>query len=128
MPFRGRTKLLQYLPSKSAKYGIKIFWVCDACTPYTIDEIVYTGRQPGEDIQKNLEENTVHQLCNGFRYTGSTVTIDNFFNSVPLAEHLLEKDLNIVGTLRQNKPDIPPVMKASRSREFHITEFGSMVA
>lgn len=43
---------------------------------------------------------------------------------VSLAEHLLEKGLTIVGTLRQNKPDIPPVMKASRSREVHSTEFG----
>ncbi|KAL7837320.1 hypothetical protein SRHO_G00270310 [Serrasalmus rhombeus] len=43
---------------------------------------------------------------------------------MPLAEHLLEKGLTIVGTLRQNKPDIPPVMKAAKSREVHSTEFG----
>ncbi|KAK1900093.1 PiggyBac transposable element-derived protein 4 [Dissostichus eleginoides] len=59
VPFRGRTKFLQYMPSKPAKYGIKIFWVCDARTPYAIDGIVYTGRQPGEEVQKNLGENTV---------------------------------------------------------------------
>ena len=50
--------------------------------------------------------------------------MDNFFTSVPLAQHLLEKDLTIVGTLRQNKPDIPPLMKPSKSREVHSTEFG----
>ncbi|KAK1885696.1 PiggyBac transposable element-derived protein 4 [Dissostichus eleginoides] len=59
VPFRGRTKFLQYMPSKPAKYGIKIFWVCDARTPYAIDGIVYTGRQPGEEVQKNLGEKTV---------------------------------------------------------------------
>lgn len=124
VPFRGRTKFLQYMPSKPAKNGIKIFWVCDARTPYAIDGIVYTGRQPGEEVQKNLGENTVRQLCSGFRHTGRNITTDNFFTSVPLAEHLLEKGLTIVGTLRQNKPDIPPVMKASKSREVHCTEFG----
>lgn len=124
VPFRGRTRFLQYMPSKPAKYGIKIFWVCDARTPYAIDGIVYLGRQPGEDIQKNLGENIVRQLCSGFRHTSRNITTDNFFTSVPLAEHLLEKGLTIVGTLRQNKPDIPPVMKASRSREVHSTEFG----
>ena len=50
--------------------------------------------------------------------------MDNLFTSVPLAQHLLEKDLTIVGTLRQNKPDIPPLMKPSKSREVHSTEFG----
>ncbi|KAK9517659.1 hypothetical protein VZT92_023008 [Zoarces viviparus] len=50
--------------------------------------------------------------------------MDNFFTSVPLAQHLLEKDLTIVGTLRQNKPDIPPLMKPSKSREVHSTDFG----
>ena len=124
VPFRGRCKFLQYMPSKPAKYGLKIFWVCDARIPYAIDGIVYTGRQPGEEVQKNLGENIVQQLCSRFRNTGRNITMDNFFTSVPLAQHLLEKDLTIVGTLRQNKPDIPPLMKPSKSREVHSTEFG----
>ncbi|KAI4797357.1 hypothetical protein KUCAC02_025155, partial [Chaenocephalus aceratus] len=60
-------------------------------------------------------------LGSGFRHPGRNITTDNFLTSVPLAEHLLEKGLTIVGTLRQNKPDIPPVMKASKSREVHST-------
>ncbi|XP_032436406.1 piggyBac transposable element-derived protein 4-like [Xiphophorus hellerii] len=32
--------------------------------------------------------------------------------------------LTIVGTLRQNKPDIPSIMKPSKSRELHSSEFG----
>lgn len=112
------------MPSKPAKYGLKIFWVCDARIPYAIDGIVYTGRQPGEEVQKNLGENIVQQLCSRFRNTGRNITMDNFFTSVPLAQHLLEKDPTIVGTLRQNKPDIPPLMKPSKSREVHSKEFG----
>ena len=54
--FRGRCKFLQYIPNKPAKYGLKIFWVCDARIPYAIDGIVCTGRQPGEEVQKNLGE------------------------------------------------------------------------
>lgn len=50
--------------------------------------------------------------------------MDNFFTSVPLAEKLLEKNLTIVGTLRHNKPDIPPIMKPSKSRPIHSSEFG----
>ncbi|XP_032420180.1 piggyBac transposable element-derived protein 4-like [Xiphophorus hellerii] len=50
--------------------------------------------------------------------------MDNFFTSVPLAEKLLKNNLTIVGTLRQNKPDIPSIMKPSKSRELHSSEFG----
>ncbi|KAI4828458.1 hypothetical protein KUCAC02_022549 [Chaenocephalus aceratus] len=52
------------------------------------------------------------------------ITMENFFTSIPLAEKLLEKNLIIVGTLRQNKPDIPPVMKPSKLREKHSSESG----
>ncbi|KAJ8402986.1 hypothetical protein AAFF_G00359020 [Aldrovandia affinis] len=62
VPFRGRSKFVQYMPSKPAKYGMKIFWICDARIPYAIDGI--------------------------------------------------------------NKPDVPPLMKASRSWEVHSAEFG----
>lgn len=78
----------------------------------------FTAIQPFFCIQ------IVMQLCSRFRNTGRNITMDNFFTSVPLAQHLLEKDLTIVGTLRQNKPDIPPLMKASKSREVQSTEFG----
>ncbi|XP_062312239.1 piggyBac transposable element-derived protein 4-like [Osmerus eperlanus] len=124
VPFRGRCRFLQYMPSKPAKYGIKIFWMCDARIPHAIDGMVYTGRQPGEEVQRNLGENIVQQLCYGIRQTGRNITMDNFFTSVPLAEKLLEKNLTIVWTLRQNKPDIPPVMKPSKLREKHSSEFG----
>lgn len=70
VPFRGRCKFRQYMPSKPAKYGIKIFWMCDARVPYAIDGTVYTGRQPGQEVQRNLGESVVQQLCSGIRQTG----------------------------------------------------------
>ena len=70
VPFRGRCKFMQYMPSKPAKYGIKIFWMCDARVPYAIDGMIYTGRQPGEEVQRNLGANIVQQLSSGFRQTG----------------------------------------------------------
>ena len=96
-PGRGSAialRLLQYMPSKPAKYGIKIFRMCDARVPYAIDGMIYTGRQPGEEVQRNI------------------------------LLKLLEKNLTIVGTLCKNKPDIPPVMKPSKSREKQSSEFG----
>uniref|UniRef100_UPI00358F4BCF piggyBac transposable element-derived protein 4-like n=1 Tax=Myxine glutinosa TaxID=7769 RepID=UPI00358F4BCF len=124
VPFRGRCKFVQYMPSKPVKYGIKIFWCCDATTSYALDGVAYNGRQPGEEVQMNLASNIVKELCSPLRNTGRNITMDNSFTSVPLAEGLLEKGLTIVGTLLQNKPDVPTVMKPNKHRQLHSSEFG----
>lgn len=42
-PFRGRTRFTQYIPSKPAKYGIKVFWLADSRTSYPLQGSIYTG-------------------------------------------------------------------------------------
>ena len=71
VPFRGRCKFKQYMPSKPAKYGIKIFWLCDSFMPFAIDGIIYLGKQPGDAIQKNLGENIVISLSSGLKQSGN---------------------------------------------------------
>lgn len=44
VPFRGCCEFVQYMPNNPAKCGMKIFWMCEAETGYTIDGTVYTGR------------------------------------------------------------------------------------
>ncbi|KAJ4430815.1 hypothetical protein ANN_19406 [Periplaneta americana] len=124
VPFRGRCQFVQYMPSKPAKYRLKIFWLCDAKNSYAFDGIIYTGRKPGEPVEKNLGKNTVLQLFREIQNSGRNVTCDNFFMSVPLAQKLLNMKLTIVGTMKQNKTEIPQIMKANKSRQVHSSEFG----
>ncbi|GFR89195.1 Piggybac transposable element-derived protein 4-like protein [Elysia marginata] len=42
-PFRGRCPIIQYIPSKPANYGLKLFWICDSENYYPLKCIVYTG-------------------------------------------------------------------------------------
>lgn len=51
--------------------------------------------------------------------------MDNWFTSIPLMSELLEDyQLTVVGTIRKNKPEIPPCFAATRGREACSTYFG----
>lgn len=121
--FRGRCSFVQYMPSKPAKYGLKIFWMCESTSGYALDGLVYVGRQPGEPPHKNLGFEVVQTLVRSIHNSGLNLTIDNFFTSVPLATYLLDKNITVVGTLRQNKRDIPKEMKASKDRVVYTSLF-----
>ncbi|XP_029929045.1 piggyBac transposable element-derived protein 4-like [Myripristis murdjan] len=109
VPFRGRCSFRQYMPSKPARYGLKIWVACDARSSYACAMSLYAGRS-GEDLtgpgRCSLGERVVAELTEGMR--GRTVTCDNFFTSLPLALRLLrERDLRLVGTVRRNRPELP---------------------
>ncbi|XP_047104480.1 piggyBac transposable element-derived protein 4-like [Schistocerca piceifrons] len=123
VPFRGRRSFTQYMPYKLAKYGIKIFWLCDATSAYALDGIVYTGRKAHEPIQKNLGLNLVKDLAKSIEVSSKNITVDNFFTSVQLAEEMLQKQITVEGTIKQNKPEIPNEMKPSTSRAIHSSSF-----
>ncbi|XP_018395958.1 PREDICTED: piggyBac transposable element-derived protein 4-like [Cyphomyrmex costatus] len=122
-PFRGRTKFTQYIPSKPAKYGIKIWWICDAENAYPLHGIIYTGKT-GNVREKNQGERLVKELAAAYRGSGRNITMDNFFTTLPFAKHLLSWKLTLVGTLKKNKPYIPSVMAPNKSREVYSTVFG----
>lgn len=99
-PYRGRTKFTQYMPSKPAKYGIKIWWACDSKTSYPLNGQIYTGKVEGiRDV--NQGERIVKELVAPYKNTGRNVTTDNFFTTVPLANHLLSWNMSTVGTLKK---------------------------
>ena len=122
VPFRGRCPFTQYMPSKPAKYGIKIFWLCDA--PYAVNAKIYVGRQPGSAPEKNLGHNPVVNRTAPLQGSGRNVSIDNFFTSVPVARTLLQHQLTVVGTMRKCKREIPVCMKAAKSRQTKTLVFG----
>ncbi|KAL1276879.1 hypothetical protein QQF64_023552 [Cirrhinus molitorella] len=45
--FRGHCLFKQYMPSKPAKYGLKIWAACDAKSSYSYNMQVYTGKPAG---------------------------------------------------------------------------------
>nr|CAH7749534.1 unnamed protein product [Callosobruchus chinensis] len=96
-----------YLPNKPDKYGIKIVMPCDAKTFYMLSAIPYIGK---EDRQNTLPipSQYVLKLSEPIHRTNRNITLYNWYTSVGLNNSLREVGLTVVGTLRKNKPEIPP--------------------
>ncbi|CAG4960926.1 unnamed protein product [Colias eurytheme] len=122
--FRGRCGFRQYIPSKPAKYGIKIYALVDNKTYYTLNMEIYCGKQPESPYAiSNKPYDVVDRLVQCVSQTSRNVTMDIFFTSYESTNHLLkDHKLTVVGTLRANKTCIPPVFKTNR--ELYTTKFG----
>ena len=121
--FRGRCPFRVYMPSKPNRYGIKIWVLADSDTCYFYNAQIYLGKE-GNLPEVGQASRVVMDLCRPIYQSGRNITTDNFFTSVPLANNLLEKRLTLMGTLRSNKPEIPPSFQGTFQREVHSSTFG----
>ncbi len=120
--FRGRCPFKQYMPSKPGKYGIKIWAACDARSSYAWNMQIYTGKAADGKIEKNQEMRVVLDMTDGLE--GHTITCDNFFTSYALGQELLRRKMSMIGTVRSNKPELPPALLSMKNR----ARFSSMFA
>ncbi|XP_047534335.1 piggyBac transposable element-derived protein 1-like [Vanessa atalanta] len=121
--YRGRTRFTQYMPSKPEKYGIKIFWACDANNSYPLNGLIYTGKSSDGMRQTNVGECTVLDLVAKYKNSGLNVTTDNFFTSLQLAHSLNSWNMTLVGTVRKNKRFLPANMQAHKERSIYSSNF-----
>lgn len=130
--FRGRCPFRQFIKSKPARYGIKIWALADVYTSYLYNLQVYTGKQPGGLPEKNQGSRVVKDLAKPLFGSGRGLTTDNFFTSFHLANDLLEKNLTLLGTVRKSNRDTPNELKirgqSEKSSRFAFTGEISMVS
>lgn len=117
--WRGRLIFRQYIPNKSAKYGIKLY---ELCTPdgYILDCLVYTGKGT-VDGDAGHAHSVVTKLCEPYLDKGHTLYMDNYYNSVKLAEFLHERKTHVVGTLRNNRKGNPKKVISCKLRKGEMT-------
>lgn len=121
VPFRGRCPFTQYMPSKPAKYGMKIWVLCDSDTYYAYNLEMYVGRNRNCQPEVNQGEHVVLTLTEGLN--GRNVTCDNFFTSHSLATELKKRQMTIVGTVRKNRKELPPALITMKSKPPLHSEF-----
>ncbi|XP_071315182.1 piggyBac transposable element-derived protein 4-like [Trachinotus anak] len=121
VPVRGRCSFKVYIPSKPGKYGIKIWAACDARSSYAWNMQVNMGKPSTGRAEKNQGMCVVLDMTAGLQ--GHNITCDNFFTSYALGQELLKRKLTMVGTVRKNKPELPPALVSTRGREALSSKF-----
>ncbi|CAG5058124.1 unnamed protein product [Parnassius apollo] len=119
--FRGRCIFKMYIPSKPDKYGIKNLMTCDAKTAYMLDAFVYLGKGSCPTNVPAAHFFTL-KLTETIHGTNPNLTCDNWFTSIPAAKELLQKQVNLVGTLRR-KREISPSFLELKDRERNTAKF-----
>ena len=108
VPFRGRVIFRQFNKSKRYKYGIKLFKLCSR-GGYTQKMQIYAGK----DVTRvgTVAEAVVLQLMEAYLDQGRDLCTDNWYTSMPLANSLLARSTNLIGTIRKNRKGIPLALK-----------------
>uniref|UniRef100_A0A915K1H2 PiggyBac transposable element-derived protein domain-containing protein n=1 Tax=Romanomermis culicivorax TaxID=13658 RepID=A0A915K1H2_ROMCU len=90
------------------KYGIKIWAANDLENFYLFDAKIYAGHDKEDAVvEKKLAEKVVLHLTKYLVKAGRTITCDNFFTSLALADYLYDKSTYIVGTIRATRKGLP---------------------
>lgn len=103
VPMKNRCKIIQYMPNKPDKFGIKLWIAACNYTKYCFNQAPYLGAQ--EKVSRDgkaLGEYVVLKLAEPLFNFGYNITVDNFFTTVNLADELLRNKTTLVGTVRLN--------------------------
>nr|XP_022910826.1 piggyBac transposable element-derived protein 4-like [Onthophagus taurus] len=124
--FRGKCSFRQFIPNKPARYGIKVHALVDARTYYVLNMEVYVGQQPqGPFRVSNKPKDIIDRLVAPVSKTNRNITFDNWYTSLELLQSLRQKhQLTAVGTIRKNKPYLPPAFLNVKNRDICSTLFG----
>lgn len=127
LEYHGKVFFKQYIGTKPGKFGMKIFWLTNSAGTYAYNGLVYIGANTlsREKLSQasNFSEAVVMHLCEPIFGSGANVTGDNYFSSSSLVEKLSQKQLSYIGTIRDNRKDVPPLAKATSGRRKGDTVF-----
>eukprot|EP00096_Caligus_rogercresseyi_P004194 TRINITY_DN18369_c0_g1_i1.p1 TRINITY_DN18369_c0_g1~~TRINITY_DN18369_c0_g1_i1.p1 ORF type:complete len:460 (+),score=-15.26 TRINITY_DN18369_c0_g1_i1:160-1539(+) len=126
-PTKTRCPFTQYISNKPDKFGIKFWLLADVESKYCCAARPYLGKDSTRPSNVPLGSFVVTSLLNdaGILGKGYNVTCDNFFTSKSLIDSLIEKKTSLVGTVRNNSRDIPPIKEILLDKSLPI--FSTMV-
>ncbi|GFW58563.1 piggyBac transposable element-derived protein 4 [Trichonephila clavipes] len=124
--YKGRLSWKQYIPQKRARFGIKLFQLCESESGYIWNSLIYTGKGTAFNENYNdygLSTKSVLTLIHELKGKGYCLSTDNFYTSPELAELLIDSKTDICGTLRPNRKGLPVLLKSSTLKKGEIIAF-----
>jgi hypothetical protein len=114
--FRGRLCYIQSNPQKRARFGIRIYKICESVSGYCLGFCICTGKKPAQAETQGIlsRKAIVMELMEPYLQNGHTVFIDNWFTSPSLFLNLAEKKTNAVGTVRVDRKNMPQQFQVNK--------------
>ncbi|XP_028162999.1 piggyBac transposable element-derived protein 4-like [Ostrinia furnacalis] len=106
---RGRSGIRQYIKGKRHKYGIKLY-ILATPTGMSLQIHMYQGKRDSQVGGPGHVDKVVTKLMSKYLNAGYHLYMDNFYNSVGLAEFLLRNKTNMTGTLRSRRKGNPSIV------------------
>jgi len=101
----------------------KVWVAANAENFYTYNMQVYTGKTDGPREKNKGLQIVKGMVCQTYG-TRTGVTADNFLTSCELAYLSLTRNMTLVGTLRENKSEIPALFLSGKQKEVSSSIFG----
>ena len=103
IPFTGRSKMIQYIPSKPCKFGLKAYVLADSDTAYVVNWHLYTGKKSHSQTEPGVISRIVMSLVDGIEGEGYIVYTDRHYSSLKLFEELKGMNIGACGTIMSNR-------------------------
>lgn len=99
--FKGKSHLVQYMPKKPVKFGIKSWTLADSKLGYMINLEMYEGK----NSKKNIEDIIVN-FVSEYRNKNYILYMDSFFSNPKLFNRLLTYGVDSIGIVKTNRKGI----------------------
>ncbi len=127
MPLKSRCPFIMFMPNKPDKFGVKFWMLVEVKTKYVVCVIPYLGKENDCARARSLSEEVILNLLESVKNQGYNLTMDNYFTSLPLAAHLMALGTSLVGTLRNNRRELPKdFLKSDKKLSSTKTSFTQM--
>lgn len=118
LKFKGRLGIVQYMPLKPAKRGLKFWMLCTSNFGYTLNFELYCGKKDGMKRSENgLGHDVVIHMAKSLQNPGHEIYFDRFFTSIPLMLNLMKMGHYSCGTLMNNRKHLPLDITKSKLKE-----------
>ena len=125
--YKGKTPhLRQYMPNKhNARFGLKLWCLCDSSTSYTsVFEVFKGAADIGDRQAEGLTYTLVMRLMEkaGLFNKGYHLGLDNYFTSPALLYDLYSAHVTATGTVRKSRKGLPKSVTAAKLANKSVVE------